>query len=93
MGLSVEQLLQEAKRCLDTDQPRMAALYMKKALELLKKEKAKRALAWVLALLARVRECIVGAWNALAEVVAPVIDAFNGLVEAFQSDFALVAEK
>lgn len=92
MNLTVEQLMAQIIKFLETDQPNMAVLYMKKALELLKKEKAQRLLDRGLSFFARLAEAFAGVFNAVAEAVVPVIAAFTKLGEAFQSDFALAAD-
>lgn len=92
MNLTVEQLLVQIVKFLETDQPNMAALYMKKALELLKKEKIRGELDRVLPFVTAVCQAIEGVWNALVEAAAPFIDAFTSLTQVFQSDFALAAD-
>ncbi|SEE25114.1 hypothetical protein SAMN04489740_0971 [Arthrobacter alpinus] len=92
MNLTVEQLMAQAIKFLKTDQPNMAALDMKKALELLKKEKAHRGLEKVFAFFAQIRDVFIGAFNAVRDACSQAFAAFSSLAEAFQSDFALAAD-
>lgn len=96
MNLTVEQLMAQIIKFLETGQPNMAALYMKKALELLKKEKAQSDLAKAFAPLAEARSVLATAaretFAVIAAAVAPIVDMFSEYAKAFQSDFALAAD-
>lgn len=82
----MEQLLQEAKRCLATDQPRMAVLYMRKALALLEAQREPVQEPWVDTFL-RFAEVFSARFQAVTE---HLIAGFA--YEPGQSDFALAAE-
>lgn len=93
MGLSVEQLLQQVKHFLATDQPTMAVLYMRKALALLEAER-QAATESGMDVYERLFFSIA---HMVCEATEPIRDCINRVaalfsVEASQSDFALAAE-
>ncbi len=67
MNLTVEQLMAQVIKFLETDQPTMAVLYMEKALEILRRERAAVQ--------------VKNAWDALREGMAPIVEFFQELAE------------
>lgn len=93
MGLTVEQLLAEIIKFLQTGQPNMAVLYMHKALTLLHKaltllHKERVLSGWEM-FLAPFRKMAQAVGEFFGVIVEPVIQVFKSIGEAFQSDFAL----
>lgn len=88
MNLTVEQLMAQVIRFLESGQPNMASLYMKKALGILHKERVTAGVKSIL--------------DVLEEMFAPIVEFIRGTIERVaavvrdcyqltKSDFALVS--
>ncbi|POH58891.1 hypothetical protein [Arthrobacter glacialis] len=89
MGLTVEQLLAEIIKFLQTGQPNMAVLYMHRALAMMHKEPVLSGWELFLAPFKKMAQAVGEFFDAIVE---PVVQVFRSIGEAFQSDFALCGE-
>lgn len=93
MNLTVEQLLAQIIKFLETDQPNMAVLYMKKALELVAAQRVLASKSWdevFEAAFMAVADAICEATDAVVDCFARVAAIFTA--EPTRADFALAAD-